>query len=506
MPDKPVTSLPARFKQLVIKLTAHYLPDRVPIAIKLALSITLLITVGMSMLGLTILENQKTIMTKQMLGMGTTIANQLAGSSQDMVLSDDILGLKTLINNLVDDNNILGAIILSEKDHTLASIGINPDISVIKLQASQNIQPTRVHHFTWMSLNDNYDTEELITFISPIHFNNLLAGHFLITFTKESMAESLQQSMKVIIIVTIAMSIIAIFLAFIMSRHLSKPIHNLVDASKAIGEGNLNFRIYERRNDEIGELAESFNQMADGLLKKSQVENVFSRFVSSNVAKEIMDNLDEVQLGGKHVHASVLFADIVGFTSISESLPPNEIADLLNEYFSYISIISKYFNGHIDKFIGDCVMVVFGVPEHNPNHSINAIACAVMIQKLAKKLNISNSDTDHPAINFRIGINTGDMVAGNLGSHDRMEYTVIGDPVNIASRLSSVAESNQIIIMDELYNQENIKNRIIATPYQTINVRGKKLPVSTYLVHDLKADFSKNIKISLDEIINHNLK
>ncbi|MDH5472605.1 MAG: HAMP domain-containing protein [Gammaproteobacteria bacterium] len=491
----------SRLKQLVNDYTSRYMPERVPIAIKLALAITLLIVCGMSMLGLTILNNQKSIMTEQMLGMGTTIANQLAGSSQDMVLSDDILGLKTLINNLIDDQNILGATIISEKGQPLAEIGITPDISVIHLHTAQTIQPKKVHHFTWISLNDHYESEELITFISPIHFNNLIAGHFLITFTKESMAKSLQQSMRLIIIVTVFMTFLAILIAFIMSRHLSKPIHTLVDASKAIGEGDLNFRIYERRNDEIGELADSFNQMADGLLKKSQVENVFSRFVSSNVAKEIMDNLDEVQLGGKHVHASVLFADIVGFTSISEKLPPNEIADLLNEYFSYISTISKYFNGHIDKFIGDCVMVVFGVPEHTPNHSLNAIACAVMIQRLAARLNVLNKETSHPTINFRIGINSGHMVAGNLGSHDRMEYTVIGDPVNIASRLSSVAESNQIVIMEELYNHDDIKDKIFASPYETIQVRGKEIPVSTYLVHSLSSGLQKNIDAVLDEIL-----
>ena len=491
----------SRFKHLINEHMSRYLPERIPIAIKLALAITLLIVGGMSMLGLTILKNQKSIMTEQMLGMGTTLANQLAGSSQDMVLSDDILGLKTLINNLVDDQNILGATILSEKSEALASIGATPDMSIIKLQTSQKIQPDEVHHFTWVSLNDNFESEELITFISSIHFNSLIAGHFLITFTKESMAKSLQESRQLIIVVTILMTILAILIAFIMSRHLSKPIHDLVDASKAIGEGDLNFRIHERRNDEIGELADSFNQMADGLLKKSQVENVFSRFVSSNVAKEIMGNLDEVQLGGKHVHASVLFADIVGFTSISEKLPPNEIADLLNEYFSYISKISKIFNGHIDKFIGDCVMVVFGVPEHNPNHSINAIACAVMIQKLANRLNILHQETSHPAINFRIGINTGHMVAGNLGSHDRMEYTVIGDPVNIASRLSSVAESKQIIIMEELYNQDNVKDKVIASPYATIQVRGKQLPVSTYLVHDLSPEHKQNMDTILEGLL-----
>ena len=286
-----------------------------------------------------------------------------------------------------------------------------------------------------------------------------------------------------------------------MSKHLSKPIHKLVDASKAIGNGDFSYRLKERRNDEIGELALAFNKMAEGLFKKSQVENAFSRYVSSSVAKKVMENPENVELGGQHVHASVLFADIVGFTSISENLPPKEIASLLNEYFSYISKISGVYKGHIDKFMGDCAMLVFGVPEHDPDHSFNAVACAVMIQKLVKKLNILRTKQGKIAVHFRIGINTGNMVAGNLGSDDRMEYTVIGDPVNIASRLSSVASSDQIVIMEELYLQDSVRNKIVATMHETISVRGITKPVSTYFVEDLQANYKKSMDTIIDKIL-----
>ena len=345
------------------------------------------------------------------------------------------------------------------------------------------------------------ESHELVTFISPVHFNELLAGHALVTFSKSAMVKSLQESKQVIIITTVLMTLLAIFLAFVMSKHLSKPIYNLVDASKAIGDGDFHYRLSERRNDEIGELSLAFNQMADGLLKKSQVENIFSRYVSSSVAKKIMENLDEVELGGKYVNASVLFADIVGFTSMSENMPPQKVASLLNEYFSYISIISQHYNGHIDKFMGDCAMVVFGVPEHDSEHSFHAISCAIMIQKLVKKRNAIREQEGLLPVNFRIGINTGNMVAGNLGSSDRMDYTVIGDPVNLASRLSSVAGSDQIVIMDELYQAEPIRDRIIAHRHETIRVRGKQLPVSTYLVDDIKPEYAQQMEKFIDAIL-----
>ena len=477
------------------------LPSRVPIAVKLALAIATLIVSGMSMLGFIILENQKSIMSEQVNNMGTAVARQLANSSKEMVLSDDNLGLQTLINNMLDKNNILGTIIISEKGQTMATGGTVPGENTINFQRNKAQQPGQVNSFEWgWNLNTN-NPHELVTFVSPIHFKNLLAGHVMVTFTKNYMIKSLEESRQVIILVTILMTIIAIFLAFIMSRHLSMPIHNLVDASKAIGNGDLSYRLNERRNDEIGELAIAFNNMADGLLKKSQVENVFSRYVSSSVAKKIMENLDVVELGGKHVHASVLFADIVGFTGISENLPPNEIAGLLNAYFSYISTISQLYHGHIDKFMGDCAMVVFGVPEDDPDHSFHSIACAVMIQKLVTRLNHMRLRDGKLSVHFRIGINTGNMVAGNLGSHDRMEYTVIGDPVNLASRLSSVAGSDQIVIMEELYRDKDIKSRIIAQQYETIRVRGMQKSVSTYLVKDLVPPYNKMIDKQIDDIL-----
>lgn len=485
-----------QIKQRILGLV----PSRIPIAIKLALSITLLIVAGMSLLGLTILENQKTIMSKQVIDMGSTVTEQLADSAREMVLSDDSLGLQTLINNLLNSNHILGATVLSEAGATIVSSGTSPTENKIRLHLNDSKPLQQINYFDWHAHNED-DGLNLTSFISPIYFDKLLAGYTIVTFTKHTMLKSLEDAKNTIIVVTLVMTLVAIILAFVMSRQLSQPIYNLVDASKAIGEGDFYYRLNERRNDEIGELAIAFNDMADGLLKKSQVENVFSRFVSNNVAKKIMENLDDVELGGKHVQASVLFADIVGFTSISETLPPDEIASLLNEYFSYISRISSMYNGHIDKFMGDCAMVVFGVPENDPEHCFNSIACAIMIQKLVKKLNSIRLVNSQLPVHFRIGINTGNMVAGNMGSHDRMEYTVIGDPVNLASRLSTVANSDEIVIMDEFYQRDDIQSRIIAHPNATIRVRGKQRPVSTYTVDDLAAEYTQHMDEQIDQIL-----
>jgi len=462
---------------------------RIPIAVKLALAITLLIVSGMSTLGFIILENQKIVLTQQANDMGTTIAHQFANSAAEMVLSDDSLGLQTLTSNLLDSLQVKGAIIASEKGMLLASKGIFPDLSVIQQRLNTSLK-SKASSFEWRTTETS--DEIFIAYNSPIKFKQLTAGYVFITLSKKNMIRSLNNLRFVIIMITAFMSLIAIFLAFVMSKHLSQPIYNLVDASKAIDDGDYKFRLNERRNDEIGELAHAFNHMAHGLFQKSQVEDAFSRYVSSNVAQKVLQNLDEVELGGIHVTASVLFADIVGFTSISEKMPPDEIANLLNEYFTHISNIAQEHNGHIDKFMGDCAMAVFGVPEVTTDHSFNAVSCAISIQETVKRLNQQRLKEKKIPVHFRIGVNTGVMVAGNLGSNDRMEYTVIGDPVNLASRLAGIAKSDQIIILEEFFRKNNIEQRINATPHKIIRVRGIKDEVSTWLVQGVKTTTHTN--------------
>ncbi len=475
---------------------------RIPIALKLAFSITVLIVAGMSTLGFVILENQKKIMSEQVISLGETIANQLANSSKEMLLSEDNLGLQTLVNNLIDENKILGASIYKLGNQRVVAAGYSVHNSKIRQLGSEK----QAFYFETLNIGSDDQVYALITFVSPIIFNDLLAGHAVVTFSKKTMQQAMDVSKRVIVSVTVLMTFLAIIFAFILSGRLSKPIYQLVEASKEIGEGNFDYRLNSRRNDEIGDLFIAFNEMSAGLQKKIQVENAFSRYVSTNVAKDILENLDKIELGGKHVQASVLFADMVGFTSMSENMPPQEITRLLNEYFSAISKVAELHKGYIDKFIGDCAMIVFGVPEEDEQHGLQAISCAVMIQKLIPRLNEIRKAKSQNEVFFSIGINSGDMVAGNLGTRERMEYTVIGDAVNLASRLTSVAKAGQIVISEKAYLAAGGQLNIRAERYETINIRGKKKPVTTYLVEDIMGRSNKAMDAQIDLIIQQSLQ
>ncbi len=475
-------------------------PQYIPIAYKLAFVLIVLISTGMVSLGLTIITNQTRLLRNQINSFGQASASMLGESSKELILSDDLLGLMVVIKNFGTKGNILGAAVYSEKGERLTDSGITPAQDISLLYEKSILIGDKTYSFEWDVVGDDTGTGA-ISFFSPIFFNNVLTGHALVTFSKETMGQAVQDTVRTITISTIIMILVSVVIAFVTGKRLSRPINDLMDASVAIGKGEYHHQIRERRNDEIGFLTEAFNKMATDLLEKEQVENAFSRFVSSSVAKQILSNLNHIQLGGKHVEGTVLFADIVGFTSFSENHPASEVASLLNEYFTYISAVSSLYQGTIDKYMGDCAMVIFGIPEADHDHKFHALTCAVMIQKLVVRLNKVRMEQGKASIHFRIGVNSGTMLAGNMGSVDRMQYTVVGDTVNLASRLHTVATKDQIVITDLLYHEENIRGRIVAEKYKSLKLRGISGEVSTYLVQDLAVNFQAEINSQVDAIL-----
>lgn len=495
----------ARHKKATYVGLRARLPEQFTIAHKLALVLTLLISSSMVLLGLVVTNNQTQLLRGQMDDFGKTVVNQLAESSKELILSDDTLSLMVLIGSLTTNHNTLGTVIYNEGGKVIASSGMTPSNDILALYRSARQITPDDYSIEWLSNDDQGKNLQVISFMVPITFQKLIIGHALVTFSKATLNKAIIQTIQAIIATTLFMIMLGIVTAYYLGKRLTRPINDLMDASKAIHAGNYDFRINEKRNDEIGYLMSAFNTMANGLLEKSQVENAFSRFVSPKVAKQIMLNLDQVQLGGKHVNATAVFADIVGFTSISEKLPPAEVASLLNEYFSYISMITRLYHGTIDKFMGDCAMLIFGAPEEDKDHKLNAITCAVMIQRLTEVLNKERIIDGQVPIHFRIGINSGIMLAGNMGSNERMQYTVVGDTVNLASRLHTVAEKDQIVVTDTLVKDPDVQWHIVAHRYKSIQLRGITNPVTTYMVTDVKHDYSQTIDAHLSEIISHKI-
>ncbi|MCM8781226.1 MAG: CHASE2 domain-containing protein, partial [Candidatus Omnitrophica bacterium] len=227
--------------------------------------------------------------------------------------------------------------------------------------------------------------------------------------------------------------------------------------------------------------------------EKLWIKQAFSHYLSKEVINELMSNPSKLKLGGERRTVTVLFSDVRGFTSFSESHQPEEVVSMLNEILSeQVEVVFKY-NGTLDKFVGDELMAFFGAPGdiHINDHALVAVRTALDIQSKMRKLQEKWTGEKKEVLSIGIGINTGDVVVGNMGSSERMDYTVIGDSVNLAARLCSAAGKGEIIISEFTY--EKVKDKIIVDKLEPITVKGKSKPVSIYRVVGLNPDSANSV-------------
>lgn len=285
-----------------------------------------------------------------------------------------------------------------------------------------------------------------------------------------------------LVLIAIAGICLGILGAMLLSQYLTNPIKDLVKGAREIGHGNFDQRIEIKADDEIGDLTLAFNQMAKGLKEKEQIKDAFRRYVSHQVAEEIFKNPDKYieTLKGARRKVTVLFADIRGFTPLTERLPPEEVVFLLNEVLTNMTNVIFKYEGTIDKFIGDCIMAVFGAPIIHPDDTNRAINAAVAIQKTIAAMNQGLKMTGKEEIKIGIGINTGEVVVGNIGAKERLDYTVIGDSVNLASRLEEVAKGDEIIVSESVFNEARVPYKFSVPIF--VKVKGKEAPVKIYQI------------------------
>lgn len=218
--------------------------------------------------------------------------------------------------------------------------------------------------------------------------------------------------------------------------------------------------------------------------EKSKITQTFGRYVAPQVVNEILKYGEFSEVKSKKQEVTVLFVDLSGFTPLSESLPPEQLVEILNEYLELVIRIVYKFEGTIDKFIGDAVMVIFNAPIPVEKHELKAVAAALEIQSDLVSLSDLIEARFDQKISASIGINTGEVVLGNIGALNRVEYAAIGDNVNIAARLQSLAKGGQIIISSSTYSA--IESEVIVTPLGKQKVKGKLDALEVYQVDELK--------------------
>ncbi len=285
---------------------------------------------------------------------------------------------------------------------------------------------------------------------------------------------------RLVLFISLVALAAATLVIFGIARGVSRPMRELARHTNLVAAGDYTQRIDLPREDELGQLASAFNHMTEGLAERDRVRNLLGMVVSPEIATQLLHS--DLKLGGEERVVTVLFCDLRDFTSFSEKMPPTEVLTLLNRYLDRMSGIIEQHGGVIDKYIGDAIMALFGAPVATPDAARGAVAAARDMARALEVLNAELQAEGKPVLAFGIGINTAQVVAGNMGSKTRLNYTVIGDGVNLASRLEGLtkdpAYATPIIISEATLAA--IEPRPSARALGEVRVKGKADAVRIY--------------------------
>jgi len=294
--------------------------------------------------------------------------------------------------------------------------------------------------------------------------------------------------------------IIAVLLILMLSRTLIKPLRKVITTMKSIIVSNdLSERVDVEYHDETGELAHTFNIMVEELekaysqiksyafqavlaqKKESRIRNIFQKYVPQELIDRFYHNPESMLVGENRV-LSILFSDIRGFTSISERMQPDELVNSLNHYFSVMVDLIMHRGGIIDKYIGDAIMAFFGAPVKHDDDAYQSALAGIEMAEAVKGFNAGQLKAGKPEFNIGIGINYGVVTVGNIGTDKKMDYTVIGDMVNLASRLEGLTKlyRQDLLVSESLHYK--IKDLLPWRLLDTVAVKGKEKGVKIYTI------------------------
>jgi adenylate cyclase len=449
---------------------------RLTLKLKLTLLITSLLVVTVLLVSLFLVRQEQESLTAEMTKRGLTIAKGLANASKNSILSNDDLTLSLLVEDAMKDPDVT-YVIFTDADGKVVG---HPDLGQIgrriertaglplasgDIQVTQYVDPKRGRIFD---------------FAVPLVFSKVRVGSLYLGFSRKSIEAAVAHARNSTVLISAAMIVVGIGGALGLATVLSRPVMRLAEGTRAVAEGNFQVRLPVTSADEIGALTASFNAMAKSLHEKEMIKRAFTRYVARQVVDEILKDPEKLALKEERRDVTVLFCDMRGFTPMAERLSPEEVVAVLNDFYTLMVDTTAKNDGIVDKFLGDGVMAIFGAPIVHEDHALRAVKTALAMQHGIAELSRKRGLDGREPIAVGIGVSAGEAVAGTVGTEDRMEYTVIGDSVNLAARLESNAKPGQILISQRTL--EKVVGAVNTRPLGAIRVKGKEEQVEVYEV------------------------
>jgi len=457
-------------------LTWNYVVDlflRLQIRLKLSLIVAASIIGTTVIIGTIVTQLQERESRLQTEALGHSIVLSLNSSAKDNLLLNSPAIIQDFINNYqkVQLPGIEHLFVIDRYGLIVSSLNFK--------DLNKNVSSTEWDLITKADSARMIETPTSLRFVLSTTINKregmvvrkITLGGVSVSFSKAVLLAPIDEMKSKIFMYSFVVSVLAIGLVYYVSKHFVKIIIVLSNAARKVGAGDLKVNVVTRMKDELGMLSREFNFMVVQIREKVEMQ----KFVSKNTV-ELISSGKQVELGGARSNICAMFTDVRGFTAFSENRSPEEVVETLNQYLDLQTRIIHQHGGVVDKFLGDGIMAVF-----RNNGMINdAVESAIHIQKEIAELNSQRKSRKEELLNVGVGIASGIAVLGSIGSHDRMDFTAIGDTVNLASRLCRLASAMEIVVTDEIAGC--IKNSFSTISQGNLPIKGKKEDVPVHKI------------------------
>ncbi len=415
-------------------------------------------------------DQERTALEIEIERFAVSLTQNLAGDAEVPLLAGDLLALETLVGQAAAEDGVVAVRVVDRDGRAIAALPVESQGQLFPaLTGAGSVQETRIQH-----------RGRLLILAAPAVFDGVPIGEAQLELDLVALVEPrVRETQLQLLTVGIAVLVLGVGSGLVFVALLVGPLRRLRSGVERLTAGDLSARVPPTSGDEVGELTRAFNEMGESLQQKQRIQSAFGRYASDYVLNTLLENPEGAELAGAEREVTILFVDVRGFTRLSEGLKARDVVSLLNEVFQTVSDGILKRGGTIDKFIGDSVMAYFGAPAPNPNHAIDAVGAAVEIQRAIAERNAALGP-DGQRVELGIGIHTGVVIVGNIGSDRRTDFTAIGDPVNVAARLEKLAARGEVLVSEAVQRRVRDLYRLHFEGERQLS--GRQEPVHVYSV------------------------
>jgi class 3 adenylate cyclase len=498
-PEKKIVVPPPTPKQEAVPAAPSWLVHRlksISLRYKIAGTLIVILSLAVASLGFVTFARQNAILRNEMKSRAATLAHQLANAGKEGLLTKQEMPVFSTITDILNRDDVVYAMVLDTEGRVFAHSDLAKKGSVPGGAADGAAQ--KADGLLFQETLFNNDAVLDVTIPITLKAMNLKLGVARVGLSQRALNESMLRQKEIYLWVALGFVVGGLFVSFGLARMITKPLDSLAEGIKVVGRGDLRRLVAVRSDDEIGNLTSAFNNMILSLREKLLMEKYLSQSTVASI-KEHRD-VTQLKLGGERKYVTALFSDARGFTSLAEKMSPEDVVRLMNVYLNLQAQVIHQFGGTIDKFVGDEVMAIF----EGRGNEINAVRAAVEIQSYCKELNAARTAAGEKTISIGIGLNSGEVVMGNMGSEDHMDYTVIGDNINIAARMCGIAQPGQVLASKSI--ADPIGEDATMLDMHPVMVKGKDQPIGVAEVVTVKGGSRRYMRKSTDATATYTLE